>query len=144
MFFMINFPRLIIPGVLFLIGSVPLALYPTRKKRALDQFSMDYDISVGKLPPDLDILLNGDTLTNEEIKALEAGQRDRQAAGAKAEEERRRGEQQGGARFKLQEQARAEEEADALAAIAALAAAESEDDASDEEMAEARRCRFNL
>lgn len=137
LFFMINFPRLILPGVLFLLGSVPLAMYPTRKKRALDQISMDYDISVGKLPPHLDILLNGETLTNEEIKAMEKEQREREEADAKAEEERKRAEEEEAARLKQEEEARATEEADAIAAILADADAESEADSDEEDAVEA-------
>ena len=44
---MINYPRLIVPGILFLVGSVPCAMFWTRKKRAFDQIAMDFDVSVG-------------------------------------------------------------------------------------------------
>ena len=137
LFMMINFPRLILPGVLFLLGSIPLAMYPTRKKRALDQMAMDWDISVGKLPPHLDILLNGDTLTNEEIKQREKEQREREEAEAKAEEERKRAEEEEAARLKAEEDARAAEEAEAVAAILAEADAESEEDSDEDDVIEA-------
>ena len=129
LFLMINYPRLIIPGILILIGSIPLALYPTRRKRALDQISMDYDVSVGKLPPHLDILLNGDSLTNEEVKAREREQKEREAADKKAEEARLRAESEAAAQ-------RAEEEAEAIAAILAEADAESEADSDDDDAAQ--------
>ena len=129
LFLMINYPRLIIPGILILIGSIPLALYPTRRKRALDQISMDYDVSVGKLPPHLDILLNGDSLTNEEVKAREREQKEREAADKKAEEARVRAESDAAAQ-------RAEEEAEAIAAILAEADAESEADSDNDDAAQ--------
>ena len=129
LFLMINYPRLIIPGILILIGSIPLALYPTRRKRALDQISMDYDVSVGKLPPHLDILLNGDSLTNEEVKAREREQKEREAADKKAEEARLRAESEAAAQ-------RAEEEAEAIAAILAEADAESEADSDNDDAAQ--------
>ena len=119
LFLMINYPRLIVPGILVLIGSIPVALYPGRRKRALDQISMDYDVSVGKLPPHLDILLNGDSLTNEEIKAKEREQKERELADRKAEEARVHAEREAAAK-------QAEEEAEAIAAILAEADAESD------------------
>ena len=70
----------------------------TLRRQALDQFSMDTDVSVGKLPPHLDILLNGDSLTNEEIKQKQKEQEEREAAERKAEEERKKAEVRGAER----------------------------------------------
>jgi len=143
LFFMVNYPKLLLPGVLFLVGSIPLAMFPTRRKRALDQISMDYDVSVGKLPPRLEILLNGDSLTNEEIKKLEREAGERDAAETEAEKARRKAEEEEAARLKAEEEASAAEEAEAIAVILAEADAESEED-SDDDMAEAPKVAGSL
>ena len=129
LFFMINYPRLIVPGILFLVGSVPCAMFWTRKKRAFDQIAMDFDVSVGKLPPRLDILLNGAALTNEEIKALERENQKREQEALELEMERRKAEEEKQRRDEA-------ESAEAVAAILAEADAESDED-SDEEEAQA-------
>jgi hypothetical protein len=85
LFFMINSPKVFVPGCLFLLGAVPLATFPTRRKRALAQIATDMDVSVGKLPPHLELLLNGDSLTNEQMKALEKDAAKRASADAAAE-----------------------------------------------------------
>lgn len=124
LFFMINSPRLVVPGVLFLIGAVPLAMFPSRRKRALAQISTDMDVSVGKLPPHLEILLNGDSLTNEQIKLLEKDKAKRESEEKAAEAARQKAEE---------EKAVAKKEEDELvAAILADVDAESEDESDDE------------
>ena len=126
LFCMINSPRLFAPGCLFLLGAVPLATFPSRRARALAQIATDMDVSVGKLPPHLEILLNGDSLTNEQMKALEKDAAKRASAEAAAEAARARAEAEKAAA------AAKKDEEDAVAAILAEADAESEAD-SDEE-----------
>ena len=119
------------PGDTVTDRVIPCAIFWTRKKRAFDQIAMDFDVSVGKLPPHLDILLNGDSLTNEEIKAREA-----RAEGARSRRRR------WSSRFAPEGEAAAKqrrdeaESAEAVAAILAEADAESDED-SDEEEAQA-------
>jgi hypothetical protein len=126
LFFMINSPKVFVPGCLFLLGAVPLATFPTRRKRALAQIATDMDVSVGKLPPHLELLLNGDSLTNEQMKALEKDAAKRASADAAAEAARARAEAEKAAAAK-------KEEDDAVAAILADADAESEADSDDEQ-----------
>ena len=90
---------------------------------------MDFDVSVGKLPPRLDILLNGAALTNEEIKALERENQKREQEALELEMERRKAEEEKQRRDEA-------ESAEAVAAILAEADAESDED-SDEEEAQA-------
>jgi hypothetical protein len=127
LFFMINSPKVFVPGCLFLLGAVPLATFPTRRKRALAQIATDMDVSVGKLPPHLELLLNGDSLTNEQMKALEKDAAKRASADAAAEAARARAEAEKAAA------AAKKEEDDAVAAILADADAESEADSDDEQ-----------
>ena len=126
LFLMINKPRLFAPGCLFLLGAVPLVTFPSRRARALAQISTDMDVSVGKLPPHLEMLLNGDSLTNEQMKALEKDAAKRASADAAAEAARVRAEAEKAA-------AAAKEEDDAVAAILADADAESEADSDDDQ-----------
>lgn len=127
LFLMINKPRLFAPGCLFLLGAVPLVTFPSRRARALAQISTDMDVSVGKLPPHLEMLLNGDSLTNEQMKALEKDAAKRASADAAAEAARVRAEAEKAAA------AAKKEEDDAVAAILADADAESEADSDDDQ-----------
>jgi uncharacterized membrane protein YkoI len=85
------------------------------------------DVSVGKLPPHLEMLLNGDSLTNEQMKALEKDAAKRASADAAAEAARVRAEAEKAAA------AAKKEEDDAVAAILADADAESEADSDDDQ-----------
>ena len=127
LFLMINKPRLFAPGCLFLLGAVPLVTFPSRRARALAQISTDMDVSVGKLPPHLEMLLNGDYVD----------ERADESAGEGRGEARVRGRGGGGARVRAEAEKAAaaakKEEDDAVAAILADADAESEADSDDDQ-----------